>query len=57
LTKGLSPYRLGKRLRRELLMVLIILAVMMGILMSMAMRMGADSPSPILAAIRIEKER
>lgn len=38
-------------------MVLIILAVMMGILMSMAMRMGADSPSPILAAIRIEKER
>ena len=38
-------------------MVFIILAVMMGMMMSMAMRMGADSPSPILAAIRVEKDR
>lgn len=37
-------------------MVLIMLAAMMGMMMSMAMRMGAD-PSPILAAIRVEKDR
>ncbi len=38
-------------------MVFILLAVLMSMMMSMSMRMGADRPSPILAAIRVEKDR
>jgi hypothetical protein len=38
-------------------MVFILLVVLMSMMMSMSMRMGADRPSPILAAIRVEKDR
>lgn len=34
-----------------------ILILMVFVVMFMAMRMGADSPSSILAAIRVKKER
>jgi hypothetical protein len=33
------------------------LILMVGLVMIMAMRMGVDSPSPILAAIRVKEER
>lgn len=33
------------------------LIAMMAVVMFMAMRKGADSPSPILAAIRVKKDR
>jgi hypothetical protein len=39
------------------MMIYILLAVLMSVMMSMSMRMGADRPSPILAAIRVEKDR
>lgn len=38
-------------------MIYILLAVLLSVMMSMSMRMGADRPSPILAAIRVEKDR
>jgi hypothetical protein len=33
------------------------LIAMVAVMMLMAMRKGADSPSPILAAIRVKKDR
>jgi hypothetical protein len=33
------------------------LGLVMAVVMFMAMRKGADSPSPILAAIRVKKHR
>jgi len=33
------------------------LIAMMAVVMYMAMRVGADSPSPILAAVRVKKDR
>lgn len=37
-------------------MIVFGLVAMMAVMMYMAMRKGADSPSPILAAIRVKKD-